>query len=159
MSGIKASIKKKLRAQLDKVWGISVYAFWQKEMGGETSEPALSYETLARIFSMDRDDKKAVDFGTLLTVCKHLDFSQDEIRQIAREHDESEGRRQDRGLWKLIGATVNEMSEDEISLVKAYRIIRSKKPTSIPKLADMLEMVASAAGVTIDLTPLRRKEA
>lgn len=156
--GLSNEIRSKLIDKMVAVYGDdSIKPFWQKALGSKP-DPELSYETVSRILSASRGGQKGVTAPTLALLCEALDFTQEETRDILRLHEETSGRAQDRGLWKLVGKTVNELTTDETALLEAFREIRDHSPDQLPRIAEMVETVAQAGGVSVNLDALRRKK-
>ena len=156
--GISSEVRSKLLNRMVAVYGSdSIRPFWDRAFGKQKPIP-LSYETVSRIFSEKRGAAKGVTATTLAMICEALDFTQDEVRDILRDHEATSGRIQDRGFWKLVGQTVNELSNEERDLLDAFRAIKEHSPEQVSRMADMVETVAQAGGVIVSLDSLRRKK-
>lgn len=99
-------------------------------------------ETVRRVFT-DGACKK-VSSITLAIIMKHLNFSPEDMKAVLKRH-----LNQDDPLLQLIGdKTGVKYNNSENTLIKIYRVIADKNPKLLNILADSLEVMQKASGVT-----------
>ena len=99
----------------------------------------FSIETTRRAFNPC--DYKSMEPATLLVICKYLNFTPNEIRDILKDFTD------DKEIWPLIGEGGATLTPQEEAVVEVFRMIRVAKPELLPNLADMLDLLALPAGI------------
>ena len=99
----------------------------------------FSIETTRRAFNPC--DYKTMEPATLLTICKYLNFSANEIKDILKTYTD------DKAIWPLLGDSSESLTTQEEAIVEVFRMIRAAKPEILPNIADMLDLMAMTAGV------------
>jgi hypothetical protein len=99
----------------------------------------FSIETTRRAFNPC--DYKTMEPSTLLVICKYLNFSANEIKEILKTYTD------DKEIWPLLGDSSESLTTQEEAIVEVFRMIRAAKPEILPNIADMLDLMAMTAGV------------
>ena len=98
-----------------------------------------SIETTRRAFNPC--DYKSMEPSTLLVICKYLNFSANEIKDILKNYTD------DKEIWPLLGDGATALTTQEEAMVEVFRMIRAAKPEILPNIADMLDLMAMTAGI------------
>ncbi len=101
----------------------------------------LSAETVRRGFV---DTGKELEPFSLVILCRYLNFTSDEIRDILKGYTD------DKDIWPLLGkSSRGQLTVLEDAIIRAVKAIREAKPEYLASLADYIDLLATAAGVEV----------